>query len=245
MNDHSTEGKDPVGLHTLEVVAKAGRFNRWMYDQFRHELQGEILEIGSGIGNISRLVIEEGHPLTLSDYNDEYCFYLKKIFEGNKIIQNILRIDLLDSDFEKLFEAYKEKFNTIFLLNVIEHIDDDARAVKNCHYLLKPGGRLIVLAPAYNWLFCSLDKQLGHYKRYTIRSMISLLTKENFNISNGSYFNFIGIAGWFLFGKIIGRKMLGRSEMIAFDSIIPVAKLADKMIGKKAGLSIIVTAIKN
>lgn len=244
MNDQTTAGKDPVGLHTLEVVAKAGRFNRWMYNQFRHQLQGEILEIGSGIGNISGLVIEEGHPLTLSDYNEEYCYYLKNKFEENKNVRNILRIDLLDPGFEKLFEGYKEKFDSIFLLNVIEHIDDDARAVKNCRYLLKTGGRLIVLAPAYNWLFCSLDKELGHHKRYTIKSMTFLLTKENFKISTGSYFNFLGIAGWFLFGKIFGRKMLGKGEMTAFDRIVPIAKLTDNMIGRKAGLSIIVIAIK-
>ena len=41
--------KDPVGLHTLEMIAKADQFNRWMYDQFKHQLKGEILEIGSGM----------------------------------------------------------------------------------------------------------------------------------------------------------------------------------------------------
>ena len=62
------------------MIAKADRFNRWMYDQFKHQLKGEILEIGSGIGNISQLVIEEGHSVTLSDYNEEYCESLRKKF---------------------------------------------------------------------------------------------------------------------------------------------------------------------
>ena len=80
MNDKISATKDPVGLHTLKVIAKANRFNTWMYDQFKHQLKGEILEIGSGIGNISKLVIEEGHFITLSDYNEEYCEVLKKQF---------------------------------------------------------------------------------------------------------------------------------------------------------------------
>ena len=80
MKVSTIENRDPVGLHTLEVIAKAGRFNKWMYDQFKHQLKGEILEIGSGIGNISQLVIEEGRFITLSDYNDEYCESLRKKF---------------------------------------------------------------------------------------------------------------------------------------------------------------------
>jgi 2-polyprenyl-3-methyl-5-hydroxy-6-metoxy-1,4-benzoquinol methylase len=80
MSDQKKATNDPVGLHTLEVVAKANRFNRWMYEQFRQYLKGEVLEIGSGIGNISKLVIEDGYFITISDYNNEYCSYLKKTF---------------------------------------------------------------------------------------------------------------------------------------------------------------------
>jgi SAM-dependent methyltransferase len=146
--------------------------------------------------------------------------------------KNIFRSDL------------KEKFDSIFLLNVIEHISDDVMALKNCRYLLKPGGNLIVLAPANAWLYCTFDKQLGHYRRYSLSAMKELLKKEKFEILSANYFNVAGIAGWFLFGKILNRKMLGSGEMSAFNSIVPIAKLADKLIGKTAGLSILVTATK-
>ena len=143
------ETKDLVGLHTLEVIAKADRFNKWMYDQFKHQLKGEILEIGSGIGNISQLVIEEGCSITLSDYNDQYCESLRKKFSQYSNVRGVMRIDLLDPDFENKYSFYKEKFDSIFLLNVIEHIEDDLLAIKNCNYLLRAGGHLILLAPAY------------------------------------------------------------------------------------------------
>jgi len=158
--------KDPVGLHTLEVIAKADRFNKWMYEQFKHQLKGEILEIGSGIGNISKLVIGEGHSITLSDYNEEYCESLKTEFSQNKNVREIISIDLLHRDFENKYACYKKKFDSIFLLNVIEHIEDDLMAVKNCSYLLTEKGHLILLAPAYAWLYSSFDKQLGHFRNY-------------------------------------------------------------------------------
>ena len=244
MTVDTKEPNDPVGLHTLKVLAKAERFNRWMYDQIKHHLKGEILEIGSGIGNISKLVIESDHFITLSDYSKEYCDLLKENFSTNKNVRSLIQIDLLQPDFEKRFSAYKEKFDSIFLLNVIEHIEDDKLSIKNCKYLLKPGGHLILLAPAYSWLFGTFDKQLGHFRRYTIKTLSDLLEKQHFEISSGSYFNITGIAGWFLFGKIFRRRMLGKGEMSAFNSIVPFAKLTDRILAKKAGLSIIITGIK-
>ena len=243
MNVNTT--KDPVGLHTLEVIAKAERFNKWMYDQFKDQLKGEVLEIGSGIGNISQLVINDGHSTTLSDYNEEYYEKLKKKFSQNKNVREIVSIDLLDPNFENKYSAYKEKFDSIFLLNVIEHIKDDELAVKNCNYLLKNKGHLVLLAPAYSWLYSSFDKQLGHYRRYSLDSLKDLLKKENFGILSGSYFNFAGIGGWLLFGKILNQKMLSKGEMSAFNKIVPIAKFMDKVFGGQIGLSIIVTGVKN
>jgi len=245
MNVSTTASKDPVGLHTLEVIAKADRFNRWMYGQFKHQLKGEILEIGSGIGNISQLVIEEGNSITLSDYNEEYCENLKKKFSQHNNVREVISIDLLDLGFQNKYSSYKEMFDSIFLLNVIEHIENDQLAVKNCNYLLKPGGHLILLAPAYSWLYCTFDKQLGHYRRYSLKQLKDLLKKEGFSILSGSYFNFTGVAGWLLFGKIMNKKMLSSGEMSAFNKIVPLAKVVDKLLGKTTGLSIIVTGIKN
>jgi hypothetical protein len=101
-----------------------------------------------------------------------------------------------------------------------------------------------LLAPAFSWLYSSFDKQLGHFRRYSLKSLSSLLKKNNFNIVSGSYFNFAGIGGWFLFGKILKQKILSTVEMSAFNKIVPVAKVIDKIFAKKIGLSIIVTGIK-
>ena len=243
MTAETRETKDTVGLHTLEVIAKADRFNHWMYDQFKSNLKGEVLEIGSGIGNISQLVIDDGFNITLSDYNEEYCETLMHKFSDDKNVRAILQIDLLHADFENQYAELLGRFDSIFLLNVIEHIEDDELSIKNCKYLLKSGGHLIVLAPANSSLYCNLDKELGHHRRYSLSTLTSLLRKAEFNIMSGSYFNFTGIAGWWFFGKIMKRKKIG-GEMAAFNGIVPIAKFIDKLIGKHAGLSIIITGVK-
>lgn len=244
MNDTSQPVMDTAGLHTLQVIAKAGSFNRWMYDEIKPFLKGDVLEIGSGIGNISKQVIRDGFQVTLSDYNPEYCAILKKNFTGNTNLENVLRIDLLHPGFEMHYESLHDKFDSIFLLNVIEHLANDALALRNCCYMLKPSGHLLVLAPAYPWLYCRLDKELGHFKRYRLTELKKLFHHENLALLHGCYFNFTGIAGWLLFGKIFRKKLLG-SEMKAFNSIVPFARLMDKIVLKKAGLSVIVVGRKH
>ena len=241
---NKSQTKDPVGLQTLEAVSNADQFNKWMYDQFRGYLKGEVLEIGSGIGNISTFVISDKFSVTLSDYNEDYCTILRNKFVANPLVKDVLNIDLLADDFEIRYTAYKECFDSIFLLNVIEHINQDKKAVNNCRFLLKQNGHLILLAPAGPWLYTSFDKELGHHRRYTLRSLKALLNNNNFRIISGNHFNAIGIFGWLIYGKILKRKMLDKASMSAFDKIVPFAKFIDKLTLKKIGLSIIVTGVK-
>ena len=149
---------DPVGTHTLKVISKAGKFNKWMYESIKRHLYGNILEIGSGIGNISKFVIQDKFTLTLSDFNPEYQNLLSKKYSGVENVRDIFGIDLQHPDFETLYHPLKEYFDVIFMLNVIEHIKDDLCAIENCRYMLKNGGSLIGLAPAYQFLYCNPDR---------------------------------------------------------------------------------------
>ena len=105
--------------------------------------------------------------------------------------------------------------------------------------LLKPLKDLITEKKEHLLLDLSEDDQQA------LQQLKDLLKKATFSILKGDYFNFTGIAGWFLFGKIMNKKMLGSGEMSAFNKIVPLAKAVDKIFGGVTGLSIIVTGIKN
>jgi SAM-dependent methyltransferase len=244
MKERIISTSDPVGSHVLQVIARADRFNKWMYREFRSQLGGEVLEIGSGIGNISQLVIDEGFRVSLSDCNEEYCEWLRKKFAGAPNVIDIMRIDLLHENFETVYATMKEKFDCIFLLNVIEHLHDDQRATANCRFMMKPGGRLVILAPAYQWLYSDLDRELKHFRRYSITGVKRLLETNGFSVRNVRHFNFLGLGGWLVFGKIFRRRKLGGGEMGFFNAVVFFAKLLDKLTFRKIGLSIIGTGIK-
>lgn len=238
------EAIDKTGMDTLEVIARATRFNEWMYDRIRPDLQGNILEIGSGIGNISTFLVRDGLALTLSDLDDFYLKTLREKFSGKKNVNDIIPIDLADSFFEKTYAQWQGRFDTVFLLNVLEHIEKDGEALKHIRFLLKEGGQVVILTPAYAWLYCRYDRELGHYRRYTRKKLSRLVGENGYEVKKAGYFNLLGIAGWFFLGKLAGKRNLESGELSLFDRLVPLAKWLDKLTFSRFGLSVILTARK-
>jgi len=241
-NFHDT---DPSGLQTLERFARAGRFNRWLFETIYPYCSGKVLEVGSGIGNLSRFFLEKKFLLTASDLRDEYCNILHEKFGRNPYLEAIQPIDLTLPGFEMHYHSMTGKFNTIVALNVIEHIKDAGLAINNCKKLLMPGGCMVILVPAYPFLYNELDKELGHFIRYTSGTLQQLLQQEKLEIIHKEYFNAAGIPGWFLNGTLFRKRIVPRAQLQLFDKLVPVMKLADTITFHRIGLSVIAVARKS
>ncbi len=234
---------DNTGNKTLNVIADADKFNSWMYQTIKPFTYGSILEIGSGIGNISKYFIQNNYSITLSDFDEFYLDRLKKDFSSNNNVKDFQSIDLQKKDFQAEYENLKESFDTIIMLNVLEHLEDDAYAIENCRYLLKQNGTFIILVPAYSLLYSRMDKELNHFRRYTSTSLKNKIIAGDFSVRKSFYFNFLGIFAW-LYGKILRIKVLPSSEMSLFNKLVPLGKVLDKIVFNKIGLSTIVVAKK-
>jgi SAM-dependent methyltransferase len=230
--------KDKTGFEVLQVINKASRFNQWLFKTIEPFCNGRILEIGSGIGNISEFFVRQNYDVTFSDIDLEYVILLKKQFVNDKNVREILNIDLQLPDFLKQYRSLKEKYDTVVVLNVLEHLPDESLAIKNCRYLLKPGGTLVVLVPAYMLLYSPLDKQLGHFRRYRLHKLRKTLVENGMNPQKGFYFNSVGIIAW-LYAKIFSLGTVPMKEMSVFDRLVPIVKLTDRVLGRKVGLSVI------
>lgn len=227
---------DEEGLSVLDVISSADSFNRWMYDTIAPFCPGTTLEIGSGIGNISQFFIKENKPIFVSDIRLNYRNFIKNKFDldGKRVID----IDIADVDFQNKYKELLGKFDSVFCLNVVEHIEDDNIAVANMMQLLKAGGKLTVLVPAYHWLYNGLDVTLNHYRRYNKKSLVKLMSKHG-ALNNSFYFNAIGILGWFVSGKIFKNKTILQGEMKLYNSFVPLFKLVDRILFRKIGLSVV------
>lgn len=244
MKEYAFKPVDQSGEDTLNALLLADHFNRWMYDTIKPWCEGEILEIGSGIGNISEFFIRDGASIFLSDIREGYCNKLRDQYKADKNVTGIQAIDLADRDFETKFAGLLNRFDTVFALNVVEHIYDDLQAMANCHKLLKTGGRAVILVPAYQGLFNDFDKELEHYRRYTRKKLRQLFSSVKFDIVHSQYFNAAGMAGWFVSGKLQRHKIIPPSQMRLFNRLVGIFKLVDRVIFNSFGISVIMVGKK-
>ena len=238
-------GNLAYGTETLEVISGAGNFNRWMYQTIRKHCSGNILEIGSGIGNISPYFIEDGADITLSDFDRTYLPRLEQRFEMHPNLKGIYRIDLTDKELEKNHPALIGAFDTVFALNVVEHIEYHHQALQNAFKLLRTGGRVVILVPAFQFLFNGFDEQLGHYRRYTAKTLKNLLESAGFRVVGSQYFNYIAMWGWFISGNILRKRIIPGGQMRLYNKLVPVWKVLDLLFNKMAGISIIQVGTKD
>jgi SAM-dependent methyltransferase len=235
---------DPSGLKTLEIFSKARRFNRWLFRSFSSYCRGNVLEIGSGTGNISKWLLETGNAVTLSDLREEYCKRLQERFSDLATLQDVLQLDLADPEFDKKNPRLMDQFDTVVGLNVVEHIEDDRQVIKNAAKMLRYEGRLIILLPAHQSLYNRFDKSLGHFRRYTRGQLVKLLEEEGLDLITSKYFNAAGIAGWWFYGSLLNREIIPAYSLRIFDLLVPIFKVADLILLRKIGLSVVAIAEK-
>jgi 2-polyprenyl-3-methyl-5-hydroxy-6-metoxy-1,4-benzoquinol methylase len=235
---------DISGETTLDVISEANKFNKWMYNTIKPFCKGEILEIGSGIGNISKYFLEDNFKIQLTDIRVGYCNKLQETFGYNSNLLGVECIDLTDELFDTKYSNHFNKYDTVFALNVVEHIHDDSLALRNCKRLLTDGGKLIILVPSYQSLFNQFDIELGHYRRYTKKSLVNVFQKAGIKVVDKQYFNMIGILGWYYSGSIIKRKTIPKGQMSVYNTLVPIFKIIDKITFNSIGLSTIVVGKK-
>ena len=232
---------DQILISDLEIMAGAKNYRQWMYRRLSPHIGQNVLEIGAGIGNFTKLLLDR--EFVVATDNFEPCVeYL------NKHIGDRLRAPALvfDASGDVSPELSKFDFDTIVCLNVLEHIEDDFKALGRMHRMLVPGGRLVLLVPAFQFLFGTVDRALGHYRRYTRKGLLPLMERAGFVIEESFYMNSIGMAGWFWNNRIIKRHEESKTQIGFFDRYIaPLAELGERILPPPAGLSLIAVGRKN
>jgi glycosyltransferase involved in cell wall biosynthesis len=220
-NFFDSETEDIV-YQTLQRMKKLGRYNRWIFSKLKPFLGRRVLEIGSGIGNITKFLLDRD-LIIATDVEPKYINLLKNTFgKYRKFV--IEKFDISGSDTER-YRSYH--IDSVICFNVLEHIEEDEKALKNIFNLLEPRGRLLLLVPSHRWLYGSLDRHLDHQRRYGGKELKKKLEAEGFKVILLKHFNRIGILGWFLNGKILMRKKLPSFQLRIYNLLVPLFKLEE------------------
>jgi SAM-dependent methyltransferase len=205
----------------------APRYNRWQHSRVAPFLGRRICEVGSGIGNMSTLILD-GAPelLVLTDTDPSYSEALRHQFGGHQDVV-VEELTLPDKSAANRFQRYA--LDTIVALNVIEHIAEDLEALKSMAAMLRPGGRAVVLVPAFQRLFGSLDHELGHIRRYTRRSLSQRMSEAGFQVERAFYFNLVGTLGWWVNARLRKVPRIPIDQLRYFDTLVPILRLEDRV----------------
>lgn len=200
-------------------------------------LEGKkVLEVGCGTGDLLQFLYSDNYELTGSDYSN---VYLDKAREKN-LSTKLFKADLLD---EKFWLQYENQFDSVIASEVIEHIQDDSRALQTIFHILKPGGVLVLTVPAFNFLYSNHDKKIGHFRRYSKKSLNNIINLAGFSIEKIRYWNALGFFGWLINFKIL-NKHLDSSAKPSLIYILTKSLKIERNVKFPLGLTIVVKARK-
>jgi SAM-dependent methyltransferase len=228
---------DP-GYQTLVRLSRAEKYNRWLFGQLAPHLGQRVLEIGAGIGTLTRYMA--GRELVVAtDINPRYLRILANTFERHTRVE-VQPLDLADFDPAALAP---HRLDTVVCVNVLEHIEDDRLTLRRVWESLVPGGRLVLLVPAHQWLYGAIDRAIHHFRRYERAGLVARLTEAGFRVEHTAFFNRLGILGWYANSVLMRRTRVPGFQLRLQNLLVPLLR-AESRLGLPFGMSLIAVGRK-
>lgn len=211
----------------------------WLYELIEPFIGKRVLEIGCGMGNFARHLLDRELYIG-TDTSLESIAFMNKHFGGEPGFFTRVA-DVADSSFCDLSDY---EVDTIFSLNVFEHIKEDRIALANAAITLKPGGNLILVVPAHDWLYGSIDRAIGHYRRYSKQKILDRFKEVDLRSVKLVYINLLGAVGWYFNGRIRKQETPPSSQLKFFNRLVPILKQVERSVPVPAGISLLAVGTK-
>ncbi|HZU42908.1 MAG TPA: glycosyltransferase [Terriglobales bacterium] len=229
---------DEYGSAILRRLEATRKFNLWMGHTLRPYVGDRVLEIGAGIGNLTNQFIPRDYYVA-SDINPNYLRYLRSYAHGKPYLQ-VHHVDAVNPEH---FAGLEGQFDTVLMINVLEHVADEQQALRNIYSALAPGGRAVILVPGHPGIYGTLDEVLGHRERYTPEKLRASMETAGFQLETLFDFNRFSVPGWWWNGKIFRKKTFSRVQLKLVNTFLPLARRIDR-IWPWYGLSLIAIGVK-
>lgn len=172
------------------------RYSTWMYHIYENYVGQRIFDVGAGMGRMVRYYIDRAEVVLATDIFQHQVDYMNEAFKEYPAFKAMV-VDIMQDD----LKTYQGQFDTVICINVLEHLADDYKAVAKMKSLLMERGKLIIMVPAWQKLFCDMDRNVGHYRRYDPGRLEDIAAKNEMNIVKHHYFNCLGVIPYWLKGK--------------------------------------------
>lgn len=211
----------------VERLGTAKYFFDWVLDEFDPHIGGRVLEVGAGLGTITRKLIDRYPDLEIVALEPAENMFAD--LEAFAAVSE--RVTALPETLVEYRPAPEESFDAALYLNVLEHIEDDEREVRLAMEVLRPGGTLLVFGPALEWLYSELDYRAGHYRRYGRRGIRRLVGDAGFEVTSLAYFDVLGVVPYYLVYRLLGHTEIAGSTLWGYDRlIVPLSRLLQRIL---------------
>jgi hypothetical protein len=219
----------------LDLFAKAINWKDYWIKSIENYVKGDVLEVGAGVGNNSKRIA--GLKKTSLTCLEPDPILAKQLADAMKSLTHTANCQTRVGTTRDL--TGHQPYNTILYIDVLEHIDDDVEELDRASSLLDANGYLVVLAPAFNWLYSPFDSAIGHCRRYSRRSLRKIAPNHLTEIK----ICYLDAFGFFL---SMGNRLLFRqnlptpSQIKMWDQwVVRVSRVMDPAIGNCFGRTIL------
>ena len=222
------------GEENLEVMNHAKNYNNWLC---QHVVQAmppnakNIIDFGAGDGCFAK---------SLTKQNNKHITCIEPAQNMLSCLQDFVVYDNLDK-----IKDNSQDF--IYSLNVLEHIENDVEVIRKIYQKLKPNGLTFIYVPAFQFLYSTMDKKVGHYRRYSRKELINKFQQAGFSISECRYADFAGFWATLLFKLLPAQSGTPSVRSIKFYDkfVFPLSMFIDKITqGRIIGKNLYLRATK-
>ncbi len=222
-----------TGTENLEVMREAKNYNRYLLKLVSsHADRNErIVDFGAGTGTFALPMMAAGYNVSCVESDPTLARFLES----------------------KQLQVYPglEKFSDgtvdyIYSLNVLEHTIDDHAVIALWYRKLTPGGTLLVYVPAFGVLYSSMDRRVGHYRRYRRRELCQSLQSAGFTVVRSRYADSLGFTATLVYKTLDkGMGQINVRLLKAYDRVVfPLSRALDCLLGSLFGKNLYVLAVK-
>jgi glycosyltransferase involved in cell wall biosynthesis len=229
----------PYGRGVLNNLTGTPQYLSWLARKLRPHVGDEVLEIGAGIGNIAGRLMGKRAVYVAAEKDPLHLHALRNRFLRTPNVA----VRRVDPEVPEDLAGLEQCFDTVLCLNVLEYMNDPAAVLETLRGVLKPNGAIIVLAPHGHGLFGTLDRSLGHKRRFSAGEVRALLESRGFAVENLYRFNKAGAPTWWLYSRILHSKKINKVVLKLFDKTVWLWRRFDGLL-PWPGLTLIVVARK-
>jgi 2-polyprenyl-3-methyl-5-hydroxy-6-metoxy-1,4-benzoquinol methylase len=230
----------------LEAMFFARNYHRWIADAFRPFVGKRLVEVGAGTGAFSELLLESApESLSLVEPSSEQHRILDEHIHS---LASATRIETYNATFREVAERIKaaQAPDSIFYVNVLEHIRDDDAELRAVRETLPTGGRIFVFVPAMPWLYGNFDREVGHFRRYRKAELEEKCSAAGFRVLKSVYFDLFGVAPWWIQYRLLRASTLKPGAVKLYDRlVVPLTKAFETLVKPPLGKNILLVAEKS